>query len=930
MTTIAIDPVVLTNLIVTSFSTGDVLPTPEEVERRVDDILAGPAFSSLNGQRKELVDEVLRRLTTRVGNAKVLENDEGHEEWLNPADKASWKSWARLREYLESVKRFPQPVLSELDRSTDYVLGKLESPKRAGRWDRRGLVLGHVQSGKTTHYAALAGKALDAGYEIVIILAGIHNSLRSQTHERVDHLVIGRDSARFIEMRAGKRREPGMAPREVGVGERDVLLGRIAPPAVITFTSSAEEGDFKQQVAQQIGMDIGGTRLVLVVKKNATILENLIRWFESHLRDRVGEGTRRHDVPTLVIDDEADHASINTNPDPEADPRRINGLIRRLLLQFDKVGFVGYTATPFANIFISNDVDHDRFGKDLFPEHFILSLESPDDYVGPAVVFGQPGDDTVGIPERNPLPMFVDVSDADVWMPAKHKRTHEPGPLPPSLKEAVQLFVLACAVRCCRGSIDVHNSMLVHVTRFVDVQERVHRLITQEVKTLAELVTGGSTKVRDEIESKLEELWEREFVQKHPAFIGHYGERGIPLPSWSSVWDYVPEVLGRVKVFKINGSSTDALIYSKATKGLYAIAVGGDKLSRGLTLEGLSVSYFLRTSRMYDTLMQMGRWFGYRPGYVDLCRVYTPEELKDAFREISLAMEELRNDLAYMADAGLKPKDFGLRIRTPPDGLLITAPDRMRQRDHIQVKFAGELVQTLDMPRGKDGQAKQNRDAVADLIRERGAPERTVRGERTSHFIWHGIDVEDVLTFLSSYQANHSPCFMSHCEGVRKYIRQQVTKGELRQWAVAIVSREEREDAWTATIAGHAIPLVTRKRAGDEVQGRFVTQGVVGSAEEALDLNATEYAAALEATRRLPKGDPEAKFPKRQVVRAVRPESRGLMLIYPIADHTAPENWITAVALSFPEKLTGGSVEYTVNQVWLKQRGLFDDWEDND
>lgn len=925
-----IDPDLFINFVVTSYENLHELPTPEDIGNRIDELLVGP-FAALSDQREALLNEALRRLETRTGVATILDNQEGHEEWLPSADRAGWRFWPRLHEYLQTIKRFPRSVLRELDRSTDDTLGRLESPGRLGRWDRRGLVLGHIQSGKTTHYTSLAAKSLDAGYQVVIILAGIHNSLRSQTHERIDHQLLGRDSARFIE---AATRSGGPGPRQVGVGERDLILGRQMPPNVITFTSNAENGDFSKTVAQQIGMDLGtGSRLVLVVKKNTRILENLIQWFESQ-HPRVGgpdSGPARHAIPALVIDDEADHASINTVRDPESDPRRINGLIRRLLGTFDRIGFVGYTATPFANIFIAPDVEHERFGRDLFPEHFIINLKAPSDYVGPAVVFGNPGDESVGILPEEPLPLFVPADDTASWMPDKHRKTHAPGPLPESLKEALRLFILVCAARRCRGEVDVHNSMLVHVTRFVAVQQRVLELVKDETDAISQIVRFGSGALVAAEKQRMQQIWEGRIATCHNAFAGRLPD-SCQLPSWGDVWGQVPLVLERAQARPVNGTAADALVYSRHPNGIYVIAIGGDKLSRGLTLEGLSVSYFLRTSKMYDTLMQMGRWFGYRHGYLDLCRVYTPAQLKEAFREISLATEELRNDLDYMADAGMKPRDFGLRVRTPSDGLLITAPDRMRRGEQVAVKFAGELVQTLSFPRsGPD--AQRNRDAVRKLVASLDPPARTIRQEESSHFLWAGVPAQKILEFMSAFEAYHTPSFCDRCDGLRRYIRQQSDRGELGSWTVAVISKGRRDDNRAAVVGIHSIPLVDRGPA-ESPADRFVTQALVGSADEAVDLSLEEYASALARTRECAtrNGDTRAvRTARREIVRAVRPPTRGLLLIYLVADPDlqGPEDFMPAIAVSFPDGLSGGSVEYTVNSVWLEQHGLLGDWEED-
>lgn len=928
----AIDPSYAINFIVESFEDPNVIPSPEDIGHCVDELFLSPSLAGLRDKRQLIIDEVLRRLTTKIGAATFLENNEGHEEWLSAVTRESWRFWPRLYEYLQHVKGFPRDILVELNRSTDFVLGRLESPKRPGPWDRRGLVFGHVQSGKTTHYTALVAKALDSGYQVIIVLAGIHKSLRSQTHERLDHYLLGRDSAWFIE--AVKRGVTNAGTRLVGVGKRDQDLGMPAVPTVITLTSSADNGDFSSTVAGQIGLDLeGDNRLVLVIKKHPKILENLLRWLDTlHAHSQLD---RQHYVPTLVIDDEADHASLDTGDDPDAEPRRINGLIRRLLLAFGRVGFVGYTATPFANIFIPPDIEHEDFGRDLFPEHFVLNLKSPPNHIGPSAVFGNPGDDSIGVPPQDPLPMYNEVSDASQWMPDKHRKTHEPGPLPQSLIDALLKFVLACAARHCRGQIDVHNSMLVHVTRFVDVQGKVHAQISREMETWKNILAYSNGNPLKTLENAMQKLWCDDFAEHYEVFASRFPDQVSPLPQWKEVWSKVPVTIQRIQVQQVNGSVDDALSYTRTPNGLYVIAVGGDKLSRGLTLEGLTISYFMRTSRIYDTLMQMGRWFGYRPGYVDLCRVCAPINLRNRFREISLAIEELRNDLDFMAEAHMSPRAFGLRLRMPSDGLLVTSPDKIRSGQDIMVRFAGELVQTLIMPRG--AYAKRNRVAVNTLIGDIArSPERTVRGEQSSHLVWSNVPSALVMKFLSEYEAFHTPCFCRRCDGLRKFIAAVLGRGELTEWTVVIISKRKPKDEKFADIGGNKVALVTRDRQDTSTGERFETQAVVGSADEALDLSQLEYDDAVNRTRNSAVNGVDVRTitaPKREYTREARPPTRGLILIYPIADDQDPETdctdcYVPALAVSFPKRLAAGAVGYRVTDDWLRQHGALDDWEE--
>lgn len=916
------------DLFLRSYSS-DSSPTLAEVQQRVTDFLVGP-FAALREHLDLIVEEILRRIEVRIGSASVLEDCTGHEPWLSDARQDQWHLWPRLRDYLRDRDRLPVTVLAELDRSTDQALDQMESPTRAGKWDRRGLVLGHVQSGKTTHYTALAAKAIDAGYRIVIVLAGIHNSLRSQTHDRIDRQLIGRDSC-VLQGSAGK------GPRLLGVGQyaREMGLADV-PFSIFTCTNSSENGDFKDQVAKQVWFHVNeGARLVMVVKKNATKLRQLQDWLRNLLSEQSASSAQSliHQ-PTLFIDDEADQASVNTR-DADQDPSTINALIRGLLTSFARVGFVGYTATPFANIFIDPSIPsgQNRFGQDLFPRSFIVSLKAPSNYIGPAVVFGHPGDESVGLNAEDPLPMYIPVTDSQKWVPTPHPKDVTPGPLPESLREAIRLFILVCSARRARGDDRVHNSMLIHATRFVAVQNKVYDQVEQELRTLQTLLAHGAASTRDELHTELQSIWNSRIVKEHPAFRAKLGDGCPPLPAWEEVWKQTASASARIRVMKVNGSSDDALAYTREPHGLSVIAIGGDKLSRGLTLEGLSISVFLRTSNMFDTLMQMGRWFGYRPRYADLCRVYTTVGLYRAFRQIALAIDDLRADLERMALASRTPEDFGLRVRTPSDGLLITAANKLRRGEAIQVRFSGEIVQALQIP--ADGTAAEtNRESLQRLLCDLPAPERVIRGKQQSHLVWHDRRVTEVLDFLTTYEAYRTHCFVSRCEQLRRYIQDRVAHGRLTTWTVCLVQGSKEP----VVICGHTVALVKRSPDEDKdlPENRFDTNQVAGRAEEAVDLTDEQYRDALTRTRAEEQQEGKApselsNFPGREVIRSVRPPERGLLLLYPIR-HPQLEvaQYLLSAAISFPEDLDAPALTYTVNDVWQAEYGFIGDSEDND
>ena len=361
--------------------------------------------------------------------------------------------------------------------------------------------------------------------------------------------------------------------------------------------------------------------------------------------------------------------------DADHQPTAINSRIRRILGSFDQVAYVGYTATPFANIFIHPDAETGSDFQDLFPRDFIVNMPTPDNYVGASRIFGYLRDDEDGTQEADlGLPnLIIPVEDhaeslsrreTRGWMPPVHRVSHVPlvdgtGIIPDSLLTAIRCFALVVASRRERGLGGKHNSMLIHVTRFQAVQRQVVAQIQEAMDTLANAVRYGGT---DDL-APFRTLWEHEFEPVTKAF----DLPDCPPVAWADLQRALRATISSIAVREINGSSADVLDYDlNKDQGLNVIAVGGDKLARGLTLEGLSITYFLRGSTMYDTLMQMGRWFGYRRGYLDLCRLFTTQDHVDWYGHIAQASDELRREFDRMEAIGADPIQFGLRVRSHP------------------------------------------------------------------------------------------------------------------------------------------------------------------------------------------------------------------------------------------------------------------------
>jgi hypothetical protein len=917
--------------------------SPALIGERIDEMTAAMPRYAGTFSREAAIAELVRRFSLWVGADTTLSSEAGHVPWLDAARKDDWRYWRRYQEHLEG--KMSWAAVRAVDRSTDAVLGQLEDPRRDSPWDRRGLVVGHVQSGKTGNYTGLICKAADAGYKIIIVLAGLHNNLRSQTQMRLDEGFLGYEThPRPADIRA------------IGVGliDRDPTL---RPNYV---TNRTDKGDFNAARANSLGVSPEERPWLFVIKKNKTVLRQVLNWIENHVADaqEVGSGRPVVDrLPLLVIDDEADHASVDTGeqvfdedgqPDEDHSPSAINRGIRRILHAFRRSAYVGYTATPFANIFIHERGETKLEGLDLFPSSFIVNLAAPSTYVGPAQVFGLsvPGGRTPG------LPLFREVNDHTTqdqkggWMPPKHKNGWVPvsdeAELPNSLQDAIAAFLLSLAVRRLRGQGDDHASMLIHVTRFTSVQGVVHEQVENWVADAARRLSRRIG--HDDVAARLARLWEDDYLPTNTRIREQFSsfDDGLIMPGFDEVMEVLPDVLEDIEVRRINGSAGDALDYADQTgPGLKVIAIGGDKLSRGLTLEGLCVSYFLRTSKMYDTLMQMGRWFGYRPGYIDLCRLYTTDELGEWFGHIADAAEELREEFDLMAASGATPRQYGLKVQSHPV-LMVTSRLKMRSAKNLMLSFSGQVSETISFHATNDV-LDRNLEAVRRLCGRLGAgeddPVRDRIGSRQSWKgrLWTGVGGDAVVDFFTEYRT-HPDAYKVNSALLAEFVRQMNTVGELTDWTVAVVGGGRGAEVDLGN--GLKVDALVRS-ASDASSSRYSIGRLLSPRDEAIDLDAEQYAAALALTQaswrsdsgRL-KGREEPTDPGGPSIRRVRGEGygavdgdtrRALLLIYLLDPNEAGAvelkdlPAVAAFGVSFPASGSGVKVEYKVNNVAWEQ-----------
>jgi hypothetical protein len=720
--------------------------TVDSLKQNLSSIATLSPFSSLTPSELEWVEKrVLSRVQVVMAAATVVV-DTSWIPWINQRrHEIDDYYWSRYIKYLEDIRHVPQNVRVELDNSTQDVLDLTYDPTAEGPWDRRGLVMGNVQSGKTQHYTGLIAKAADAGYKIIIVIAGVHNNLRNQTQERIDEAFVGRRWSGI----------PGTKHEDVGVSLLQETDGSRQPAS---FTGASK--DFSKASAQSLNLPLASLRVpaVFVIKKNTKTLAELTEWLRGW---NVGHGGKILE-PLLLIDDEADNASIDVGGGSGIS--QINKRIRELLSLFERSTYVGYTATPFANIFIDPSSEDEMVKEDLFPRSFIIDLEPPSNYLGPQKVF-----------LSSPSQFVRNVVDNEAFLPLSHKISWVIEELPPSLMRALYCYLLSRSIRTLRNDGLEHSAMMVNVSRFNSVQEQVQLLINDELDRVRNAVRsfgglGEQAVVENALLSSIRDVYLDEYRESGFSFLEVLGE--------------MHKAISPIDVVLVNMTrKQDPLKYDRyRQQGRHVVAIGGLSLSRGLTLEGLTISYFLRNSKMYDTLLQMGRWFGYRNHYEDLVRIWMTEDSSEWYEHITEVIEELRSELRIMADSRLSPKDFGLKVRRHPASLLITARNKFGRYDEITLStsFSNRLVETV---RIRTDEIDENRSAFEWIGSELVKAGYDVM-PKDSRLEIHDVEPSIVLDFLARFKNEDSAKTSLSSQLVLKYLSEM--RDEIQSWDIAV------------------------------------------------------------------------------------------------------------------------------------------------
>ena len=647
--------------------------------------------------------------------------------------------WNSYKQYLLEKDKLPADVIERIDERSDKVMNYLFDPTNPDIKDatRRGMVIGSVQSGKTANYSALVAKAADAGYKIIVIIAGISSLLRKQTQFRINCGFVGQTDL--------NKDEPIKIPENMSEegtvtiyrGRKKDELEKLRP---YSMTTERMSGDFKtdsRKALNQTNLNNTTSPIVLVIKKNTNVLEQLLRWLD---------GKDLSEKSLLLIDDEADNASVNTQKEYNK-VTAINKKIRLVLKNFKKSAYVGFTATPFANIFIDPMFKENSEDKDLYPSDFIISLVSPENYFGPQKVFG---------PENAEESKYIRLlaeentgeakEDWQKYFPVKQKKgltCHDVNGLPDTLKEAINLFIFNIYVRNHRGYAEKHNSMLIHVSCLVDMHCVIKEQVTRYLLDLEDNIRnyagmkGTSEYLRyiAPLERIFEDMLERDWASS-PKFV---------IPEFNRMLPELPNIISGITVGMSNTS--EATIKYSSEHQTNMIAIGGNSLARGFTIENLSVSYFLRNTKMCDTLLQMGRWFGYRRDYEDLCKIYTTEKYYNNFHDALTATNSLVNCVKSMEKSGKTPMEFLVTVsQHPATRMILTARNKMYNAENDKGVFLdGTIREKGTYEYTEMAEISDYFNTAEKFVAQLGNPENTGKCYR-----WLNVSADNIISLIKS------------------------------------------------------------------------------------------------------------------------------------------------------------------------------------
>lgn len=885
----------------------DKTPLPVEkmkksIQNTIDAIcrVSEKSFDDLQKDCPGLVEKITnfalesRSVKTYAPNSLSARDEKTKEENLfllrqNKTDEEQ-KHWTAYQEYLSFDKMRTPDTIEHLNEVTDSILSHFPDISQEDKFLVSGLVVGYVQSGKTENYLALINKLIDFGVDIFIILAGTSSLLRNQTQKRSESDILGMYSHSTEKIGIGNHLE----------GEASVEFFTNQDKKRTTDTRG-HNGDVSRERIDNLPAYLGNKQIVLVVKKHKDVLAQLIEWLERASGIINGEKTGQDclEGKTLIlIDDEADHASINIGR-PDKEDSAIFSHISKILNLFDKKAIIGYTATPFANIFSAPGE-----ANPLFPKDFIYSLKAPSDYMGIFELFGKSSEENKKLIElfgksskenekpNYPLVRSIDKID-ETSNPEDKRRLHDwdfkKDGLISSMKEAIHAFLLSGAIRNLRGDGNEPHSMLIHFDVRIASHASVQAAVQQYLNDLKASLTNGETN---------EDFWEKDFgkdilrlwtwdfrptSEKMEKLDSEHLYDNEVLPyEMNYAFEEVKEALmsfldEMAHVYKINGDKeADFINYEgykvEQGKPLKVICVGGSILGRGFTVEGLACTYYGRGSLQADTIMQGGRFFGYRPGYRDLVRIYVTKDIQTGLTRTAEVLSSLLKQFEDMMKENKKPQDFGFCVKNV---IRLTSNKRIRNAEIVRSSFSGYTSEVATFLLN-DNVSKENHEITENFIMDLGRPSVLDGTKPNEEYSWRFVDSNKVLDYLAKMKiASYSRLrSVTMLQDYVKEVREEY--GELFYFDVILINQDSKGEV--VKFGEYKVKAGQRKAEWIDGDKRYYTinQG------RALTGRHLEYGLTTKEKQKLKEKYPLKKSSavrKLSEVREFRPE-RAQLLIY--------------------------------------------------
>lgn len=758
---------------------------------------------------QEHQNEIIDRINDESGATIIGNTNEDNEIIIPPNEDSAWQCYKnRLRN-----NGFGLQTIAAIERSTIKILKHLSRDTTA-IGPIKGLVVGNVQSGKTANMAALMAMAADNGWNMFVILSGIIDSLRVQTQRRLTTDLNNQGSL---------------------FNWQPINYDR----AAADYGNRVEDFNLNADSNQ---------RYFAVCLKNAYVLKRLLGWLARG-------GQHREQIKMLIIDDEADQASINANPRTRT---RINNLILNLVNNrnengavvqnsFQAVNYIGYTATPYANVLNEQPGENS-----LYPSNFIATLAVSDEYFGPQQIFGCSITDYLGLNIIRDIP---DDQIVDIQMIHNNQSTN----IPEKLKDAVCWFL--CGVSCIRyWGYSKPVSMMIHTSINTNHHSAIANSITQWINDTN----------RETIIESCRTIWVNEadlfnvnsFREQYPNYHSNNdGENISSLPTFDHILRGINYLLD-IGITNIQINDNNDLEYTNGIhlcidnsvrnnnpaimrRLLYPdannmpdvapafIVVGGQTLSRGLTIEGLISTFFLRSTINSDTLMQMGRWFGYRRGYELLPRIWMSARAREQFEFISEMDYSLRQEIKQMADTGTNFSEVGPRIITSPQaGLIrIVSSNRMRGAIPVDFDFSGRTMETGVFTNDQNMLA-QNLHTAREFIKSLGNPSdmKHINGH---NYLWTNIEFEKIRdNFINQYQYSERLRGFNDLSPLISWLEQYTDAGLIENWNVILAGKQNGDNRWEAT-DGISVIKVDHTQRGQR-RGNIINIGVLRSPNDFL------------------------------------------------------------------------------------------------